>query len=549
MRLAYPRWSRALLAGLMLAGCQSTTNTEPVPAVEATAPASKPAAPAPVPSLAPVSDATLSYLEELPGKKCRWVQHTPPAEPRVLTVTASCPLSIAWKMDGKEALVVDKEGLWRVDLATGQRTPQTPPPEGKLATAGYDAQGQTVALTEEVSQEDPTHGRAHALRLQKDGTWKNFETKDTDFVDAGGSRVLDAFLEMPATTSNGWDAPYEAAQEVFEDDPGHKALDERQHPSVHGNWARIQTAAGPLYFWKTQEEGDEVRLGPVLLQGDKGLAVPEGLAVSGRMGVAVRGERVLLRSSSGSGKYVTQVWNAKTKQLVATLKSVRPVSFWPRFSPTPLRKMKSSEQLALAFRAVYGVSPSKKTPLKVTHEERVYAVSPTALEWMGNTAVFLTSAEDVAGCHPCSGAIGIHYLKLQGSGLAVKRSWPLQMKGGSFGAPPSDWKLRRDLGRNLYITTEGGFTGQGQTCASLLLTELTPERPISRGRVSTYYSNEGAITEDDKKTQWTGRIIQIVPDRSFNVTYTGSDHFTEHYQLQGEEYRRQAKSRFEDTCG
>lgn len=213
---------------------------------------------------------------------------------------------------------------------------------------------------------------------------------------------------------------------------------------------------------------------------------------------------------------------------------------------TPVRNLKPAEQLAVAFRAVYG--SSSEQPLTLEHEEKTYEIRPTALEWIGDTAVLLTSAEDTAGCHACSGAMGIHYLEPQGTGLAVKGSWPFLIVGSSNGSPPGDWKIRRDLGRNPFLTTEGGFTGQGQICASVRLTELAPGRPIPRGRFFTHYDNEGSASEGDAATNWTGSIAQPVPDQSFDVVYTGSDNFTEHYQRQGEEYRREGESHFEGYC-
>lgn len=552
MRIDYPRWSHALAAGLLLLdGCKSNKDAEPTPKAQAAAPAPTPAAPAPVPTLAPVSDATLSYVEELPDMKCRWVLHTPPSEPKTLTITTACPSSIGWKPDGKEALVADKDGLWRVDLATGYRTQLPSQPPGELGTAGYDAQGRTVALMEERSEEDPISGQAHAFRLQKDGTWKRFETKEgADFLypDSGGYHELEAVHEMAPATGNDWDAPYKAIQKVPKDSPDFAALSARQVPSEKGVWEQLETVAGPLYFWKEHLDDEDVRVGPVLLRGEQGLVEPEGLSVSGSLDVAVRGDLVLLRSSGDPGKYMTRMWNAKTKQLLATLSSVKPVSFWPRLSPTPVRNVTPAGQLAIAFRTVYGSSYSKREPPTFTRDTTTYELRPAALEWVGDTAVLLTLAEDSGGCHGCNGAMSIHYLKPKGAGLAVKGSWPLLVDGSSFGQPPSRWRIRRDLGRNPFLTTEGGFSGQGQICESMDLTELAPGRPIPRGHFFTHYEDQNADVLGKPEMNWTGTIAQPVPDLSFDVVYTGSESFTEHYQRQGEEYRHEGESRFKGYC-
>ena len=157
MRIAYRRWSHALAAGLLLAGCKSNKDTELTPEAQTTAPAPKPSALAPAPTPAPVSDATLSYLEDLPDQKCRWVQHTPPGEPKtVFTAPRYCRLELAWKPDGREALVTDltQHQIWRVDLATGTSTAfSSLPSRGTLGKLGFDKQGRLVALMEERYEE------------------------------------------------------------------------------------------------------------------------------------------------------------------------------------------------------------------------------------------------------------------------------------------------------------------------------------------------------------------------------------------------------------
>jgi hypothetical protein len=144
--------------------------------------------------------------------------------------------------------------------------------------------------------------------------------------------------------------------------------------------------------------------------------------------------------------------------------------------------------------------------------------------------------------------MGIHYLKPKGAGFAVKGSWPLLVEGARLGVPTIEWKLRRDLGRNPFLTSKGRDSAQGYTCEWVTLAELAPGSPILRGTVSIGYDNEGAVVEGDKVTRWQGRIAQPVPDRSFDVVYTGSESFTEHYQLQGEEYRRVGEAQFKGGC-
>lgn len=384
MRSTHHRWSHALAAGLLLAGCKSNKDAEPAPkAAQAAAPAPKPAAPTP----AAISDATLSYLEDSPDKKCRWVQHTPPAEPRtVFTFATDCSsVSLAWSADGREALVFSsgsrKPDVWRVDLATGKGTPLASlPSRGSFGTIGFDAQGRPVALMDELYMEgsdtpptlkveetgtgedakkefvfegqryelamDGIPGLSHAFRLEG-GKWTRFETKSSSYEwdYAAGYRALEAFDAMASTAEKLQAHERELAKDVPEDSPdaaalravrgssgtGSEAEGEGEADTDNaGSWKQLETAAGPLYLWEDESNELPSLTGPVRIRGDQGLVEPAGLAITGGLSVDVRGDLVLLGYTEESGKPVTRLWNAKTKALLVTLFNKNVVTFWPR---------------------------------------------------------------------------------------------------------------------------------------------------------------------------------------------------------------------------
>ncbi|WP_257445964.1 hypothetical protein [Archangium lipolyticum] len=367
MRIAHHRWSHALVAGLLLAGCKSSKDKEAAPPAQATAPA-----PAPAPTPASVSDTTLSYLEPSADQKCHWVQHTPPGEPKVVfTVPSSCDsVQVAWKGDGKEALVsvpADKGAqAWRVDLATAKGTSLTLPTLGLFGTLGFDAEGRTVALMEDIYHPDeenpaPSHlkvetvgegddakkelvfegqryehaldgmpGLAHAFR-QEGGAWKRFETKSSSFEwdYAAGYRILDAYDALSPTTGKLESLSRDKVFPVPEESAVLTALKALPPPSESGSWYQLETAGGPLYLW--QDESMELAFlsGPVRIQGEKGLVEPEGLSLSGALTAYVRGDWVLLSASDGADKPVAKLWNARTKKLVTSLSGKSAVTFWP----------------------------------------------------------------------------------------------------------------------------------------------------------------------------------------------------------------------------
>lgn len=218
----------------------------------------------------------------------------------------------------------------------------------------------------------------------------------------------------------------------------------------------------------------------------------------------------------------------------------------PAAPTATVRALPASEQLALAFRAVYGAAP----PASLRHEGNDYVITPKQLEWVGDTAVLLTSATIPDGCHACEGAIGVHYLRPEADGFVMTGSWPLMVAGTSFGAPTAGFSIRRDLGRYPMIVNQGAFMGQGNQCAWAVLAELTPDRPQGRGTLMLGFENSGAIVDDSQREiDWSGRIARAEPGQWIEIAYSGSDRFTERYMLRDGIYRRPSPSRLGEYCG
>jgi hypothetical protein len=365
MRIAHHLWSHVLVAGLLLTSCKSNKEQEPTPPASATpsAPGTKPAAPAPapVPTAEPVTDATLSYLEPANEEKCRWIQHTPPGEPKIVfTIPTRCEaVRLAWSMDGKEGLAyvpgASQAGAphaWRVELATGKGTTLSSPTLGTLGALGFDAKGQPVALMEDPREAvgegdkreilfegksypaamDGQPGLAHAFR-QEGGSWKRFETKDTSFAwdYAAGVSALDAYDAMGPTSEKLVAAATEAFKPVPEDSPMLAALNSvKQTSDETGSWKQLEIPGGPLYVWEASDSELPILSAPVRIMGATGPVEPEGLQVSGNILLAARDGLVLVSSGTSEGKSTARLWNARTKKLVTSLTDKFTVTFWPK---------------------------------------------------------------------------------------------------------------------------------------------------------------------------------------------------------------------------
>ena len=85
------------------------------------------------------------------------------------------------------------------------------------------------------------------------------------------------------------------------------------------------------------------------------------------------------------------------------------------------------------------------------------------------------------------------------------------------------------------IVAQGGGTGQGYTCSSLILTELGPSGPARLASVPLLYDDTGA-KEDGTGRAIEGKILNINKNQSFDVVYSGSRAFSEHYVRSADGY-------------
>lgn len=140
------------------------------------------------------------------------------------------------------------------------------------------------------------------------------------------------------------------------------------------------------------------------------------------------------------------------------------------------------------------------------------------------------------GSHAAGGVIAVHYLRPTGAGFAVRRAFPRAVENGSHGGM-SDWSITRRFTELPGIYTEGGGTWQGYTCMVATVTELRPSGPVEIAEIPIHYDNMG-VGGPARVRQFEGRIANIRQGRSFDVVFTGSERFTEHYVWRGSRFVR-----------
>jgi hypothetical protein len=188
---------------------------------------------------------------------------------------------------------------------------------------------------------------------------------------------------------------------------------------------------------------------------------------------------------------------------------------------------------AEAFRMAFGApAPAARKVTRQGDSEETLTYAPARLVPVDGGALALVStAANASDCHACSGAMAIHYFRRENGAWKLAGSWPEILPGNGFGQPP-DWRLRADLGQADYIVAEAGWTGQGYTCTSADIVELTPTAPRVLGEdIPLHYDNEGA--GEPPVVNIDGKLGQG-PDGKLRVTFTGSrSGFTDYARVGG----------------
>jgi hypothetical protein len=215
-------------------------------------------------------------------------------------------------------------------------------------------------------------------------------------------------------------------------------------------------------------------------------------------------------------------------------------------APPPPPPVKSAaERLSDAFEAATG----NRTEFTVLEDGEQVTTKPLRIVSLPFGEALLTNREIQNGCHACTGAIGVYYLKNSGGTVEVTGSWPKAVEGWGWGAPPSQWHFTSKFTSSPAIYASGAYTGQGITESSATLTELTPTGPVTSDVIGTGFSDEGAIVDDERPACVVqGNIANIVKDESFDVIVTGSVNAVDHYVRSGGKFVASTKIDWGTPC-
>jgi hypothetical protein len=200
-----------------------------------------------------------------------------------------------------------------------------------------------------------------------------------------------------------------------------------------------------------------------------------------------------------------------------------------------VRALPAEEQLARAFEAAFGSRGEAALAVQSDGADEDVRYAPGKLIWPAFGPVLLSEGQVQDAAHVSAGKIAIHYLKPAADRFEVVRAWPAGVATGSFGRV-AHWSVSPRFSTWPVIASEGGGTWQGYTCSWLTLTELRPGGPVELATVPLSYDDSGAKTDDSGAMSIDGKILNIVKNQSFDVVYSGSRAFSDHYVRSGDRY-------------
>ena len=212
-----------------------------------------------------------------------------------------------------------------------------------------------------------------------------------------------------------------------------------------------------------------------------------------------------------------------------------------------VRSLPPEEQLARAFEAAFGSRGEAVLAVPGDGADEDVRFAPGRLIWPAFGPVLLSEGKVQDPAHASAGRIAIHYLRPAADRFETVRAFPAGVVTGSSGQV-ARWNVSLRFSNWPVIVSEGGGTWQGYTCSSLKLTELRPSGPVELATVPLSYDDSGAKEDEAAPRSIEGKILNVVKGQSFDVVYSGSRAFSEHYVRSGDGYAVAGGKSSMETC-
>lgn len=268
----------------------------------------------------------------------------------------------------------------------------------------------------------------------------------------------------------------------------------------------------------------------IVVEDEKPSRLPLYLIIAaGTLIVAVVAGLLLGRLVSGSGA------ESQSNAVLPEENVAADVNLIEAAPPPDVRTLAPAEQLARAFQAGFGNQGEATLNVESDGGAEAVRYTPGRLVWAPFGPVLVSEGKVADPGHVSAGRIAVHYLKPAGDRFELVKAWPAAVATGSSGRV-ARWSVSTRFGDLPVIVSEGGGTWQGYTCSTAKLTELRPGGPVELATVPLSFDDGGAQAQEGADSAITGRIINVVPNQSFDVVYQGARAFSEHWVRSGDGY-------------
>jgi hypothetical protein len=212
-----------------------------------------------------------------------------------------------------------------------------------------------------------------------------------------------------------------------------------------------------------------------------------------------------------------------------------------------VRSLPAEEQLARAFEAAFGSRGEAVRTVQSDGASEDVRYAPGRLVWPAFGPVLISEGKVQDPAHVSAGKIAVDYLKPAADRFELVRAFPAAVATGSFGEV-ARWSVSPRFSDWPVIVAEGGGTWQGYTCSWLTLTELRPAGPVALVTVPLAYDDSGAKEDGSEARSIEGKVLNVVKGQSFDVVYSGSRAFSDHYVRSGSGYAVAGGKSNMETC-
>lgn len=247
----------------------------------------------------------------------------------------------------------------------------------------------------------------------------------------------------------------------------------------------------------------------------------------------VDGSRVGASPQKGHGNCGNAASTCEVRSVASNSEAARQAPF--NANGSAAQAMPKTQQLDLAYRALFG---DGSRVVFSSAGRQLYFEGGTII-WLGDTAVLVAPAADVAASAIATGALGVFYLKYVDQKFEVMREFPFAIDGSIGGNPPK-WEISRDFTDLPVVvsTSSGGW--QGIYCATTLLTKIGPDAPTDMISFRSAFDNSGNAPLREAIQSITSKMTNVRMNKSFDVEFSGTRTFTHRYENQSGNYEREA---------